>query len=172
MIYQNNRIFVLHTFLHTMSKVHVRKIKSVALTISRPATREKEFVYIAIANKRVSYLSNTKSRIVYIGQTNDGAYRLGTTAAERAYNLLFTHGVSTLTYYIIVPRGHRGLKDKCKVFETALLSEFKAMYGTPPKANKQSKNYNFATQSVVHARKFFTDQILRDIIIHYGSIGD
>lgn len=154
-----------------MAKITVRKIKTIALIINRPATEESDFVYIAVANKLIEYPSGAKSKIVYIGQTKKGAFRLATSAATRAYKLLFSHGISSLTYYILVPKGHQGTSS-WKLLETALLSEFKSMYGAVPKANIQGKKYNFDVPSVIHARRFFTDKVLFSLVKRYSHIGD
>lgn len=68
-----------------------------AITISRTATKATELVYVAVANKKNSY-SRGKSKIVYIGQTKNGAERIAASAAAKAGDMLGLHGVTDLEF--------------------------------------------------------------------------
>src|ERR1700733_11514305 len=151
-----------------MSIITVSEGRAIALRVNRVATKEEHFVYIAIANKLISYPSGAKSKIVYIGQTRKGVSRLLSSATKSARKLLpsnkkkGTPRITSLTYYIVVPRKTQGTQS-WKLLETALLSEFKLWYGDVPKANVQGKKYNFDVPAVIHARNFFTPGKLKTI---------
>ena len=152
-------------------KIRVHRIKTVALTINRPATQENDFVYIGVANKAIKYSSGSRSKIIYIGQTKNGAFRLAQSAATRAYKLLNLNGVTSLTYYIVVPKGRQGTAT-WKHLETALIAKFRSKYYEAPKANVQGKRFNDDTQSVKKANDFFSEKMIEDIIKRYSHIGD
>ena len=149
-------------------KIHVAEIKTVALVIHRHATDEEHFVYFGIANKPQIYPLG-KSKIVYIGQTEKGIDRLASSAAETTKKLKDTFGISSLTYYIIVPGKLIPLKP-WKLLETALIDEFLHQYGNVPKANKQGKGYKIGSPAVQRARKHFADERLRNLISHFSNI--
>ena len=147
-------------------KITISKLRTVALIINRPSIKKEKYVYIAIANKFIKY-PRGRSRIVYIGQTQKGKMRLATSAAERAF-LLTQHGITSLTYYIVIPKGHQHTKS-WKLLETALLAEFLHVWGDKPLACTQGKDYSLVKPSVKQARAHFTREMTEKLILDYSA---
>jgi hypothetical protein len=147
-------------------KITISKLATIALAINRPSIKKEKYVYIAIANKFINY-PHGRSKIVYIGQTAKGKLRLATSAAERAF-LLTKHGIKSLTYYIVIPKGHQHTKS-WKLLETALLAEFLYQWGDKPLACTQGKNYTHDKPSVKQAKAHFTREMTENLILEYSK---
>lgn len=124
-----------------------------AITITRSALAASELVYIATANKKLSY-PHGKSRIVYIGTTKNGAARVASSAAWKGDALLNHRGIHTLEFYAVACPPVKKHKTWRK-FERALLIRFRERFGVVPMGNKQGKSltwhdeYDFVTPAVV-----------------------
>ena len=108
-----------------------------AITITRTANKAKELVYIAVANKRIKYVSG-ESRIIYIGTTKVGARRMAASAAAKADSMLGLHGVTHLEFFVITSTSKAGIKTWHKL-ERGLLLSFRERFGSPPKCNVAGK---------------------------------
>lgn len=118
----------------TRPKVHPQP----AITITRTAYAALELVYIAYANKPLRY-QHGDSRIAYIGATKNGVWRVASSAAWKAGDVLTRKGVHTLEFYIIAtPR--RGRHATYRKLERALLLRFRERFGSIPHANKLGRN--------------------------------
>lgn len=109
--------------------------KKPAITITRIALLEEKLVYIACANKPVKY-PHDRSRIVYIGTTGVGAFRIASSAAFRAKTLLKLHGIKQLDFFVVISGKRTGVST-WEVLESELLLTFRSIYGKFPEANKK-----------------------------------
>lgn len=132
-----------------------------AVTISRTATKSSELVYIAVANKQLSY-SLGKSRIVYIGQTKNGAARIAASAAAKAGDMLGLHGVKHLELFVVTSSSMASVKTWHKL-ERGLLLAFKDEFGEPPKCNVSGKGMVWTDEL-----KYFTEGRLKTVIQKYS----
>lgn len=140
----------------------VQTSKKPAVTITRTATKKNELVYVAVANKKIAYLTG-KSRIVYIGTTKNGAQRIAASAAAKAGQMLGQHGVKHLEFFVITSTSMAGVKTWHKL-ERGLLLAFKDRYGQPPKCNIVGKKMRWTDELT-----YFTRSRLDGLIDHYSS---
>lgn len=132
-----------------------------AVTVSRPALKAKELVYIAVANKPIKY-SNGKSRIVYIGTTAAGVDRIAVSAANKAGMLLGHHGITSLEFFVVTSSSKSGTKTWRKL-ERGLLLAFKDVYGEPPTCNTAGKRMKWTDET-----DYFSNYRLTSIIEKYS----
>ena len=121
-----------------------------AVTITRTATKANELVYVAVANKTISYPGG-KSRIVYIGTTKNGAQRIAASAAAKAGQMLGLHGVKHLEFFVITSSAMNGVKTWHKL-ERGLLLAFKAKFGRPPSCNIVGKKMRWTDELTYFTR--------------------
>jgi hypothetical protein len=95
-------------------------------------------VYVARANKKLKYQLR-KSSIAYIGTTKNGGNRIAASAAKQANDLLGTHGIKQLTFFVVTCRAQRNV-ESWKFLERALIIRFRELFGQVPVGNKQFKN--------------------------------
>lgn len=133
-----------------------------AVTITRTATRAKELVYIAVANKAIKYLHGS-SRIVYIGTTQNGADRIAASAAAKAKQLLGLHGVKQLEFFVVTNTSMASVKTWHKL-ERGLILSFKDTYGEPPKCNIVGRNMQWRDEL-----EYFTISRLAGVIKQYSD---
>lgn len=104
-----------------------------AMTVSRISIGHDRLVYAMIADKKLTY-PNGRSRVAYIGTTKRGVFRITSSIAERANEILRLHGVEGFEVRIITCHPRRHVKMWYRL-EHACLVEFRELYGTPPKCN-------------------------------------
>lgn len=66
-----------------------------AMVVNKEAIGKDKLVYLVVADKKIKYPTG-RSRIVYIGNTKNGANRIAQSAATRADEILGIHGVKKL----------------------------------------------------------------------------
>jgi hypothetical protein len=81
-----------------------------ALYVHRIVTGKSKLVYFIIADKRLDYQTG-RSRIAYIGTTENGSSRVASSAAHRAEEILSWRGVYSLHTRIITCRPRQHVKD-------------------------------------------------------------
>jgi hypothetical protein len=108
------------------------------IVVSRAALRERHLVYVACANKLIKY-RHGRSRIVYIGTTKNGIFRIAASAARTAKRFLYNHGVRSLECFVVACHRRPGIRT-WKKLERALLLAFKDVFGQVPIGNTQGKN--------------------------------
>ena len=133
-----------------------------AVTITREAVKSDKLVYFAVANKPWSY-PNGKSRIVYIGTTQNGAHRMAASAAMKAGDMLDLHGVKQLEFFAITCKSRQNVKTWRKL-ERALILTFKYLYGEAPECNVQGKNMKWTDEL-----KYFTRNRLESVIAQHSA---
>jgi hypothetical protein len=145
-----------------MTRLTVKSSVSPAVSITREAVKSDKLVYIAVANKPISY-SHGKSRIVYIGTTKNGAHRMAASAAAKAREMLDLHGVRQLDFYAVTCKSRQNVQT-WRVLERALLLAFKQMYGQVPECNTQGSKMVWRDEL-----KYFTQARLESVIEQYSS---
>lgn len=133
-----------------------------AVTITRTATKSKELVYVAVANKKIKYTGG-QSRIVYIGTTKKGAERIAASAAAKANQMLGLHGVQHLEFFVVTSTTTTAVKTWHKL-ERGLLLAFKGKFGEPPKCNVVGKRMRWTDELT-----YFTRARLDGLIDHYSA---
>ena len=141
----------------------IQTTKVPALTITRPATKAKELVYIALANKKIKY-QNGDSKIVYIGTTKNGADRIAASAAQKAKQMLGLFGVTHLEFFVVTSSAMEGVKTWHKL-ERGLLLAFRDKFGEPPKCNIVGKKMKWTDEL-----NYFTQTILNSVVDKYSSL--
>lgn len=109
-----------------------------AMSIERGALKRSRLVYFLLANKKLKY-QNSRSKIIYIGQTQSGIKRIAESAA-RSTSVLQKHGVNTVQVYTVACQPRQNVNSWRKL-ERAMLLEFRCLYGNVPMYNTQGKNY-------------------------------
>jgi hypothetical protein len=133
-----------------------------AISITRTATNSSELVYIAVANKKITY-ANGKSRIVYIGQTKNGAERIAASAAKKAGMMLGLHGVKQLEFYVVTCTAQCPVKTWHKL-ERGLLLAFRERFGEQPRCNVSGKKMKWTDEL-----EYFTRTRLDSVIQKYSA---
>src|SRR5690348_927926 len=106
-----------------MSVLTVKSPKSPSVTITREAVKSEKLVYIAVANKKLSY-PNGKSKVAYIGTTKNGAHRMAASAASKAIEMLELRGIRTLEFFAVTCKSRQKVQT-WKKLERALLLTFR-----------------------------------------------
>lgn len=145
-----------------MPVLTVKSPKLPSVTITREAVKSDKLVYIAVANKAWSY-PNGRSKIVYIGTTQNGAHRMAASAAAKAQDMLGLHGVRQLDFFAVTCRSRQNVKTWRKL-ERGLLLTFKYLYGEIPECNIQGKNIKWTDEL-----KYFSRNRLESVISQYSA---
>jgi hypothetical protein len=106
-----------------------------ALRVTRVSIGTKKLVYVLVTDKKLTY-RNGRSRIAYIGTTENGVKRVAESAAFRARRILSLRGVRTFHARIVTCRPRPNVRTWRKL-ERALLLEFRRRYGGVPRRNVQ-----------------------------------
>lgn len=146
-----------------LNKLKIKTTSEYAISINRKATSNDKLVYVAVANKAIKYPKGD-SKIVYIGTTKNGAYRVATSAAQKAYEKLFDHGVNCLFFYIITCTPRNGVKTWYKL-ERALLIRFREIFDSPPELNSHGVKMKWTNE-----KDLFTQSKLDKVIKYYSVI--
>jgi hypothetical protein len=117
--------------------------KHPALTVSRVSVGDVRLVYAMVTDKKLPY-PNGRSKIAYIGTTKKGIFRMTSSVAERANEILKLHGVESFEVRIITCPRRKHVKMWFKL-EHACIVAFREHYGAPPKCNDQTDGQNPGT---------------------------
>jgi hypothetical protein len=131
-----------------------------AISLSRFAVSAEKLVYIAVANKAVTY-GKSKSHIIYIGQTKKGVTRISQSAAAIAQRALKMHGVIAVDFFVYTCNPRQRVKMWTKL-ESALILAFKEAHGEPPHFNKQGVGMEWNDED-----RYFNKARLKAIIAKY-----
>jgi len=107
-----------------------------AMILDKISVRNQRLVYVAVANKAVSYPEG-KSPILYIGTTKKGVGRIASSAAHRASQIFEIRGVGEVKFYVLTCKGRQKVVKAWHKLERALILRFRELYGSPPRCNKQ-----------------------------------
>ncbi len=108
-----------------------------AIIASRVALGNEKLVYVLVADKRLRYPKG-KSRIAYIGTTQNGASRIASSVAARAPKILAIRGVRSFEARVLTCTPRRNVKT-WRVLERAVLLAFREEFGEIPRCNSQGK---------------------------------
>ncbi len=131
-------------------KLNVNLTKNPIMQVQRGAVHKRQCVYVLTVNKPQKYAQG-KSRIIYIGTTEKGAYRVAASAAFQASKVFEKEklfGVRTIYAHILSSKEKPGV-ETWKKLEFAALMAFKRLHFELPMFNIQYKNSNSK-----HARCF------------------
>jgi hypothetical protein len=142
----------------------VRTTKTPAVTITRQAIDAAKLVYIAVANKLITYPQG-QSKIVYIGTTKNGADRIAASAANKAKEMLGIHGVTHLEIFVITSTTQGDTKTWL-ILERGLLLSFRERFGVQPRCNIVGKSMKWSNET-----EYFTRGRLDRVIEKYSTIG-
>ncbi len=143
-------------------RLSVRVSGDPALVINRTAFRAEKLVYAIRANRALSYTYGT-SRIAYIGTTQQGAWRIASSAAWKGEDLLYRRGITQLELYVVTCRKLHGVQTWRKL-ERALLIRFREKFGQPPQANTTGKWTHWRDE-----KRYFTQATLDNVIDELGK---
>jgi len=104
-----------------------------------------------IADKKFNYPKG-RSRVAYIGTTKNGIFRLTSSVAERANDILKLHGVESFDVRVITCPRRKHVKMWFKLEHTFIVA-FRVHYGAPPKCNDSTDGQNPGTVFNFFARK-------------------
>lgn len=111
-----------------------------AFTVSRVSIGDDRLVYVMVAIRKIEYESG-RSRVVYVGTTRNGVFRITSSIAERAEDILLEEGVESFDVRVVTCRPRQGVKMWHKL-EQAMLVVFREQYGESPLCNNDSAGKN------------------------------
>lgn len=129
-----------------------------ALTATRVTIGREKLVYVLVADKRLEYETG-KSRIAYIGTTRNGASRVASSVASRAYEILGIRGVRSFKARVVTCKPRQNV-ESWRLLERALLLEFRDLYGEVPWCNTHGKRMRERDEFI----RYFRRARIRDII--------
>ena len=153
----------------TARRLQVSLKKAPALTVRRVALEHERLVYVICADRKLRYKNGAYSHIAYIGTTKKGIARVAGSAAFRAQEVLWSHGVQSFDVRLVTCRGRNGIRSWCRL-ERAMLIAFREMFGTVPLCNVQGSGF-VEDREFVTFRRSRIDQIIRDLSDH-GSLSE
>ena len=129
-----------------------------AITATRVSIGGEKLVYVLAADKRLEYETG-KSRIAYIGTTRNGASRVASSVASRAYEILGIRGVRSFKARIVTCRPRQNV-ETWRLLERALLLEFRNQFGEVPWCNTHGKRMRERDEFT----RYFRRSRIRDIV--------
>jgi hypothetical protein len=131
-----------------------------AMSVTRLAGAPKKLCYIVTANKIVAYTSG-RSKVVYIGATDEGLPRVVTTVASRTDEILSNHDLTHFETHVITCKSLPRV-DTWRKLERALLVTFRDLYGEPPLCNRHGARIRAEDEFTYFARER-VQNILEDL---------
>jgi hypothetical protein len=105
-----------------------------AMTVTRLPNSSQKLCYVVVANKIVVYRTG-RSKVVYIGATDEGLGRIVTTVAARTGEILANHDLTHFDAHVVTCKAIPRVETWRKL-ERALLLTFRDLYGEPPLCNR------------------------------------
>ncbi len=147
-------------------RLNVSLKKQSAMHVNRIALDALKLVYVICANKPIVYRLG-KSPIAYIGTTKNGIDRVAQSAAYRAGDVLWKHGITAFDVRLVTTNPRPGIKS-WRVLERALLLSFREKFGEVPVCNTVGKGFTEHREFVVFSRNRI-DQIIDDLSSESGE---
>jgi hypothetical protein len=135
-----------------------------AMTVRRVALEHERLVYVICADRKLRYTNGLYSHIAYIGTTKKGLARVAGSAAYRAEDILWSHGVQSFDIRLVTCRGRNGIRSWCRL-ERAMIIAFREMFGEIPLCNTQGSGFE-EDREFVTFRRSRIDQVIRDLSNH------
>ncbi|SRR6266404_4224663 len=129
-------------------------------TVTRISVGDDRLAYAMVADKKYEY-EKGRSRIVYIGTTERGIFRVTSSIAERANDILRLPGFECFEVRIITCHRRKHIKMWFKL-EHALIVAFRELYGSPPRCNNPNAGKSAGTVFNYFSRKR-VKRILEDL---------
>jgi len=145
----------------SLRRLNIKSHRYEALYVSRVADHADHLVYVFCCDKRLLYPNGKKSRIAYIGTTASGVWRLTSSAAERASQILGRRGVESFYAYVLTCTPRQRIKTWHKL-ERALLLEFRELFGRVPICNTHGRKMKETDEFEYFARPRVID-IIEDL---------
>ena len=133
------------------------------MTVRRVALEHERLVYVICADRKLRY-QDGYSHIAYIGTTKKGLARVAGSAAYRAEDVLWSHGVQSFDIRLVTCRGRNGIRSWCRL-ERGMIIAFREMFGEIPLCNTQGSGFEEQREFVTFRRSRI-DQIIRDLSDH------
>ncbi|HUC35939.1 MAG TPA: hypothetical protein VMR97_02320 [Acidimicrobiales bacterium] len=132
-----------------------------AMSVTRLAGSPRKLCYVVTANKIVAY-STGRSKVVYIGATDEGLTRLVNAVSARTEEILANHDLTHFEAHVVsckaVPR-----VDTWRKLERALLLTFRDLYGQPPLCNRRGAGIQEEDEFT-----YFTRERIRNVLEDLG----
>lgn len=132
-----------------------------AMTVRRVALEHERLVYVICADRKLRYPNGKYSQIAYIGTTKKGLSRVAGSAAYRAQDVLWTHGVQSFDVRLVTCQGRNGIRSWRRL-ERAMLISFREMFGGIPLCNVQGSGFE-EDREFVTFRRSRIDEIIRNL---------
>lgn len=132
-----------------------------AITVTRLAGAPQKLCYVVTANKIVAY-STGRSKVVYIGATDEGLSRLVTTVAGRTEEILAQHDLTHFDAHVITCKSVPRIETWRKL-ERALLLTFRDLYGSSPLCNRHGAGIQEDDEFA-----YFTRERIRNVLEDLG----
>lgn len=145
-------------------RLQVSLKKAPAMTVRRVALDHERLVYVICADRKLRYDSGDYSHIAYIGTTKKGISRVAGSAAYRAQDILWEHGVQSFDVRLVTCPSRKGLRSWMRL-ERAMIISFREMFGKIPLCNVQGSGFEEYREFDTFKRSRI-DQIIRDLSDH------
>ena len=130
---------------------HINLRRKVGFTVTRVSVGDDRLAYAMVADKKYVY-PDGRSRVVYIGTTERGIFRVTSSIAERANEILRLPGFESFDVRVISCHRRKHIKMWFKL-EHALLVGFREIYGSSPRCNNQNAGKRAGTVFNYFSRK-------------------
>ncbi len=124
-----------------------------AVAVTRLTATGNKVCYVVVANKIVAYRTG-RSKVVFIGATDEGINRVVTSVAGRTEEILSNHDLTHFEAHVITTRSLPRV-DTWRKLERALLLTFRDLFGEPPLCNRhgagivEEDEFNYFTRERV-----------------------
>ncbi len=132
-----------------------------AMAVTRLASSSQRFSYIVVANKIVAYRTG-RSKVVYIGATDERLSRLVSTVAARTEEILANHDPTHFEAHVVTCKSILRVETWRKL-ERALLLTFRDLYGETPLCNRHGAGIQQEDEF-----SFFTRERVRNVLEDLG----
>jgi hypothetical protein len=132
-----------------------------AVSVTRLPGSPSKLCYVVTANKIVAY-SSGRSKVVYIGATEEGLGRLVTTVAARSEEIFASHDLTHFDAHVVTCKSVPRIETWRKL-ERALLIMFRELYGQPPLFNRHGGGIQEEDEFT-----YFTRERIRNVLEDLG----
>lgn len=132
-----------------------------AMSVTRLPSSQRKICYLVVANKIIAYRTG-RSKLVYIGATDEGVSRVVSSVAGRTNEILAQHDLTHFDTHVITCRSIPGV-DTWRKLERALLLTFRDLYGELPLCNRHRAGLQEEDEF-----SFFTRERIRNVLEDLG----